>query len=113
MARLAKASMCTGYQLSNAEMRLLLERGAGAGACDSTTAYDACVKFEPRLSAFERSGLSPAAVAHVAALEARLRRLEAQCRAGGAAEQVSGKQSPKSRVMAPAAIQAGLILILA
>ena len=88
LARLAKASMCTGYQLSNAEMRLLLERGAGAGACDSTSAYDAGVEGEPRLSAGERSGLSPAAAAHVAALEARLRRLEAQCGAGGAAEQV-------------------------
>jgi len=90
LARLAKASMCTGYQLSNAEMRLLLERGAGAGACDSTTAYnDAGVEPEPQLSACERSGLSPAAAAHVAALETRLRRLEAQCGAGGAAEQVN------------------------
>ena len=62
LARLAKASMCTGYQLSNAELRL---------------------------SPTERSRLSPAAAEHVAALEDRLRRLE-QCAAGGAAELVSG-----------------------
>ena len=88
LARLAKASMCTGYQLSNAEMRLLLERGAGGGARDSTAAYDAGPEAEPQLSASERSRLSPAAAAHVVALEARLRRLEAQCGAAGAAELV-------------------------
>ena len=77
--------MCTGYQLANAEMRLLLERNASAAGCDPAAE---CQCDEPRLSHTERSRLSPAAAAHIAALETRLRRLEEQC-GGGRAEQVS------------------------
>ena len=82
--------MCTGYQLSNAETRLLLERGACAGECDPTAAGDIGTRAELRLSLTERSQLSPEAAAHVAALEARLTRLEEQTGAGGAAELVGG-----------------------
>ena len=88
LARLAKASMCTGYQLFNAEMRLLLERGALAASADVETTAD-CQRDEPCvLSPTEQSRLSRAAAAHVAALEARLKRLE---------EQISGDRAGQVR----------------
>ena len=84
LARLAKASICTGYQLANAEVRLLLERGASAIGSASAAAE----RDEQRLSPTERSRLSPAAAAHIAGLEARLQRLEQRCE-GDRAEQAS------------------------
>ena len=99
LSRLAKASMSTGYQLANAEMRLLLERGASAVDCSPAT-DSRC--DGPRLSSSERSRLSPTAAAHIAALEARLVRLEERCGGGGArAEQVSNIVADVDQVPGP------------